>query len=62
MTDNPLNQKWHVTSKLERFDFYGDWLAASEHNQLSVDHSPVVARGHDLEWVSTPQTTTGSRC
>jgi len=54
MTDNPLNQKWHVTSKLERFDFYGDWLAASEHNQLSVDRSPVVARGRDLEWVSTP--------
>jgi uncharacterized cupin superfamily protein len=54
MTDNQLNDKWHVASRLERFDFYGDWLAASEHNQLSVNRSPVVARGRDLKWVETP--------
>jgi quercetin dioxygenase-like cupin family protein len=53
MADNSLD-KWHVTSRLERFDFYGDWLAASEHNQLSVNRSPVVARGRDLKWVETP--------
>jgi uncharacterized cupin superfamily protein len=54
VTDNQLNDKWHVASRLERFDFYGDWLAASEHNQLSVNRSPVVARGRDLKWVETP--------
>jgi uncharacterized cupin superfamily protein len=54
MTDNQLNEKWHVASRLERFDFYGDWLAASEHNELSVNRSPVVARGRDLKWVETP--------
>ena len=54
MTDNSLNDKWHVASRLERFDFYGDWLAASEHNELSVNRSPVVARGRDLKWVETP--------
>jgi quercetin dioxygenase-like cupin family protein len=55
MTDSSLNDKWHVTSsRLERLDFYGDWLAASEHNELSVNRSPVVARGRDLKWIETP--------
>jgi uncharacterized cupin superfamily protein len=54
MTDNSLADKWQVTSRLERFDFYADWLTASEHNELSVNRSPVVARGRDLKWIETP--------
>jgi uncharacterized cupin superfamily protein len=54
MADNSPTGNWRVASRLERFDFYGDWLAASEHNELSVNRSPVVARGRDLQWVETP--------
>lgn len=54
MADNAVTGKWRVTSRLERHDFYADWLAASEHNELSVNRSPVVARGRDLQWIETP--------
>lgn len=54
MADQSVTGNWHVARRLERLDFYGDWRAASEHNELSVTHSPVVARGRDLRWVETP--------
>ena len=36
-------------------DFYSDWLRASARVAAAVERSPVVARGRDVEWISTPQ-------
>ena len=41
-------------TRLERADFYADWLAASERNALDVERSPIVARGRELDWIETP--------
>lgn len=54
MADNAVTGNWRMTSRLERHDFHADWLAASEHNELSVHRSPVAARGRDLQWIETP--------
>ncbi len=54
MADDAVSGKWRVTSRIERHDFFGDWLAASEHNERMVNRCPVVARGRDLQWVETP--------
>ena len=40
-------------TRLERADFYADWLQASERNEIDVNRSPVVARGRDLQWIET---------
>ena len=49
-----MTEKWRTVSRLERADFYADWLAASERNELDVNRSPVVARGRDAVWIETP--------
>ena len=54
MTDGSLPTGWHRTSRLERLDFYNQWLQQSQHNHLAVHHAPVVARGRDLRWIETP--------
>lgn len=54
MADDAVTGNWRVTSRVERHDFFNDWLGASEHNELTVNHSPVVARGRDLQWIETP--------
>ena len=50
-----MSDGWHSITRLERTDFYSDWLARSEHNELSVNATPVVARGADARWIETPQ-------
>ena len=48
-----MTDGWHPVSRLERSDFYSEWLARSEHNELSVARTPVVARGRELRWIET---------
>jgi mannose-6-phosphate isomerase-like protein (cupin superfamily) len=50
-----MTDGWHPITRLERDDFYADWLVRSEHNEASVNHTPVVARGRDLRWIETRQ-------
>ena len=50
-----MSDGWHPITRFERDDFYADWLARSEHNEISVNHTPVVARGRDLRWIETRQ-------
>jgi quercetin dioxygenase-like cupin family protein len=38
-------------------DFYSAWLRESARLEEAVKRSPVVARGRDLAWISTPQDT-----
>jgi quercetin dioxygenase-like cupin family protein len=52
--DDPMSDNWQPVTRLERADFYGDWLAASERNALDVERSPIVARGRDAVWIETP--------
>ena len=49
-----MNETRRPVTRLERADFYSDWLAASERNAVDVERSPIVARGRDLTWIETP--------
>ena len=49
-----MNDKWRSVTRLERADFYTDWLDQSERIELALAASPVVARGRDLTWIETP--------
>jgi quercetin dioxygenase-like cupin family protein len=49
-----MTEVWRSVTRLERADFYADWLAASERNASAVERSPIVARGRDLVWIETP--------
>jgi uncharacterized cupin superfamily protein len=49
-----MSDKWRVVTRLEPVDFYSEWVAKSERNEVEVNHSPVVARGRDLTWIETP--------
>lgn len=50
-----MTEKWRSVSRLEPADFYADWLATSERNQLELQRSPVVARGRDVQYIETRQ-------
>src|SRR5919112_6787145 len=50
-----MTERWRSVTRLERADFYADWLAASEQNELATKSSPVVARGRDVTWTETEQ-------
>jgi uncharacterized cupin superfamily protein len=50
-----MTEQWRTVTRLERADFYAEWLATSQQNELAVTHSPVVARGSELTWVETEQ-------
>ena len=49
-----MSGNWRAVTRYEPADFYGDWIRQSERNELAVNSSPVVARGHDLHWIDTP--------
>ncbi|MEA2519318.1 MAG: hypothetical protein QOF49_1398 [Chloroflexota bacterium] len=49
-----MTETWRSVSRLERADFYSDWLAASERNAAIVERSPILAKGRDLTWIATP--------
>ncbi|HET7169325.1 MAG TPA: cupin domain-containing protein [Candidatus Limnocylindrales bacterium] len=49
-----MSETWRPVTRLERADFYADWLAASQRNAMDVERSPIVARGRDLTWIETP--------
>ena len=49
-----MNDKWRSVTRLERADFYTEWLDRSEQNEMALAASPVVARGRDLTWIETP--------
>jgi quercetin dioxygenase-like cupin family protein len=49
-----MTETWRSVNRLERADFYADWLAASERNAVAVERSPIVARGRGLTWIETP--------
>jgi uncharacterized cupin superfamily protein len=51
---DPMSETWRPVTRLERADFYGDWLAASERNAVDVERSPILARGNDATWIETP--------
>jgi mannose-6-phosphate isomerase-like protein (cupin superfamily) len=50
-----MTQQWRKIARLERADFYEDWLKASQQNQIWLHDFPVVSRGRDVEWVETVQ-------
>src|SRR6476646_7781297 len=50
-----MTDTWRTVNRLERADFYADWLAAGERNASAVERSPILARGRDLVWIETPQ-------
>lgn len=50
-----MTEAWRTVGRIERADFYSDWLAASDRNAMLVERSPIVARGRDLVWIETPQ-------
>lgn len=52
--DGRMTENWRPVTRLERSDFYADWLAASQRNALDVERSPIVARGRDAVWIETP--------
>ena len=49
-----MTETWRSVSRLERADFYADWLDASQRNASIVERSPILARGRDLIWIETP--------
>jgi uncharacterized cupin superfamily protein len=49
-----MSETWRPVTRLERADFYADWLAASERNAIDVERSPIVARGSEATWIETP--------
>jgi uncharacterized cupin superfamily protein len=49
-----MTEQWRAVTRMERVDFYAEWLAHSERNEQEVTHSPVVARGRELTWIETP--------
>lgn len=49
-----MSENWRAVTRYESADFYTDWVKRSEQNELSVNASPVVARGRDLTWIETP--------
>ncbi len=49
-----MTETWRSVTRLERADFYAEWLAHSERNASIVERSPIVARGRDLVWIETP--------
>jgi uncharacterized cupin superfamily protein len=49
-----MTENWRPVTRLERADFYADWLAASERNAIDVERSPIVSRGRDAVWIETP--------
>ncbi len=49
-----MTETWRSVNRLERADFYADWLAAGERNAVEVGRSPIVARGRELTWIETP--------
>ena len=48
-----MTDRWRTVTRVERADFYADWLAAGERNTSVVERSPIVARGADLVWTDT---------
>ena len=50
-----MTEQWRAVTRLERADFYSDWLARSQENEQVVHRDPVVARGKDVIYVETPQ-------
>ena len=53
--EDSMTEAWRTVGRIERADFYADWLAASDRNAMLVERSPIVARGRDLVWIETPQ-------
>jgi quercetin dioxygenase-like cupin family protein len=49
-----MTETWRTVTRLERADFYTDWLEASERNASIVERSPILARASDLVWIETP--------
>src|SRR5215218_9038925 len=48
-----MTDTYRAVTRLERADFYADWLEKSQRNELDLGRTPVVARGRDLHWVET---------
>ncbi len=48
-----MTDTWRAVTRLERADFYADWLEQSQRNELDVHRTPVVAHGRDLHWIET---------
>jgi uncharacterized cupin superfamily protein len=48
-----MNDKWRTIERLVPADFYADWLAQSERNEIELSRSPVVARGREMAWTET---------
>jgi uncharacterized cupin superfamily protein len=49
-----MTDTWRAITRYERVDFYSQWRAASDRNEMATSNTPVVARGRDLTWIETP--------
>ncbi|MEO6350898.1 MAG: cupin domain-containing protein [Candidatus Limnocylindrales bacterium] len=48
-----MSDQWRAVTRLEPADFYAEWLAQSDRNQIEINSTPVVAHGRDLSWLET---------
>ena len=49
-----MTENWRRVTRFEPADFYSSWSQQSQANELAVNNSPVVARGRELTWITTP--------
>jgi hypothetical protein len=49
-----MTEQWRAVTRLERADFYSEWLRHSQENEQIVHRDPVVARGKDVLYIETP--------
>jgi mannose-6-phosphate isomerase-like protein (cupin superfamily) len=47
--------EWRTVTRLERANFYDEWLRHSQENEQVVHRDPVIARGKDVIYIETPQ-------
>ena len=50
-----MPEQWRTVTRLEKADFYADWLARSQENEQIVHRDPTVAYGKNVLYVETVQ-------
>ncbi len=50
-----MPEQWRTVTRLEKADFYADWLAKSQENEQIVQRDPCVSYGKNVLYVETVQ-------